>query len=372
MSKILIFIIILWSTFLFANFQQSIENSNFTMSDGNKEHFNYNRLRYKVNYKQDDFFSTFIGDVVNYWGEDYISSLSFDYLKKIHADTAFKIQTNFYEYGKGVSYGKVYRFYGGYEDEFNRVLIGLQNITMGVGRFWQPTNLFNPINIYALEPDEVFGVFALNYTIHLNDMSDLRFVVSQKEDESLKYALSYKAFLSILDLGVDVIFSEDTQMFGIELEGNLGDTGIEIRTEGIYINSEFRTQQYNDLIVQTTKDFFQGIIGADYGFQNGITVVLEGKYTSKTVIPDEISLNQNLEIISILTPSSFYLASSLSYNFNLFLGGTLLYIDSFEGSEQFISPSFTYTINDYHSLSLGGFMQESKDNRYYFKYLLSF
>jgi hypothetical protein len=32
-------------------------------------------------------------------------------------------------------------------------ICSLQNISMGVGRIWTPTNSFNPKNIYALESD---------------------------------------------------------------------------------------------------------------------------------------------------------------------------------------------------------------------------
>jgi hypothetical protein len=145
-------------------------------------------------YKGKDFFATVIAEGVNFTGHDYVNSSTFSYFKQMKSDTSFETQSTFYNYYEGSSYAKLYRLYGGYEDEKNRVIVGVQNIQMGVGRIWTPVNLFNPKNIYALEPDEVFGVVAVSYTRHLDETSDVMVVSSQKRDKSLKYGAQYKAF----------------------------------------------------------------------------------------------------------------------------------------------------------------------------------
>jgi len=375
-------IIAIFTTILRAEFSYIVENTNFTISQGStfptvtKEYlYNYDRLRFNMDYYENNYFVKLIGDGVNYFGNEYINSTDFEYIEQIKSDTPFKTQTSFHNYGEGSVYAKLYRFYGGYEDDKNRVTLGLQNITMGVGRLWTPTNLFNPKNIYALEADEVFGVAAISYTRHLNDTADIIITSSMREDNSLNYAARYKTFQEYADFAIDTVYSDVTKMIGYELEGNLGDTGVEIRSEGAYIISQLKP---NDKEVE----FFQGIVGADYGFLNGVNLIVEALYSSKSFSFIEIFSNINSDILGNLTYSNFYVGTTASYSFNIFLDGSLLYIESFnDKNSRFISPTLTYTINDYNTLIFGAMMQYGddgsefgsyKNNTFYMNYKLSF
>lgn len=382
MHKIVLLLVLL-TTALFAEFEYRVDNTNFIISQGSTEAntdktylYNYDRLRFRGDYTEGNFFITFIGDGVNYFGADYVSSNDFDYVKEIESDTPFGTKTNHHDYHEGSIYAKLYRLYGGYEDNQNRAVLGLQNISMGVGRIWTPTNLFNPKNIYALEPDETFGVVAFSYTRHINDTSHLTTVASQNAEYTFKYGARYKAFLDFVDFAIDAVSSDETKMIGLELEGNLGDTGVEVRGEGAYIKNTFKTSSKED-----EREFFQGIIGAEYGFVNGLTVVGEVLYSSEKFTRDEILLNKDSEILSNLVRSNFYTAISTTYTFNIFLDGGLVYIESFnDKNSRYISPTLTYTLNDYNTFVLGAMIQNGPsgsdfgdyENTYYFKYALSF
>jgi len=383
-TKKYVYALLLHFSLLFAEIDYGLTNTNYTVSQGSVfPHddttylYNYNRLRFRGNYTQEHLFATFIADGVSYLGHSYLQSSSFSFVKLQKSDTPFKTQTDFYTYGEGSFYAKVYRLYGGYEDEQNRLSVGLQNITMGVGRIWTPTNLFNPRNAYAFEPDEVFGVAALTYTRYLSDTSRLMLVTSQKADHSFKYALSYKAFVRAADIAINLISSTVTKMVGYEIEANLADSGIEIRSEGAYIKSKLK----NSLTSTENEEFFQGIIGADYGFANGVTLVTEALYSSKTFSYESILLNYDAQTAPNLRYSHFYLAVTLAYDINMFLNTSLLYIESFNTHHsRFISPLLTYTLNDFNKFTLGAMLQYGADesefgafsNRYYFNYVLSF
>lgn len=369
---------------LYAEFDLTVSNTNYTISQGSvfpsdatRYLYNYDRLRLRADYRYENFFATIIADGVNYFGHDYVNSKSFQYVKLLEFDTPFPTQSSFHTYYEGNVYSKLYRFYVGYEDEKNRMIVGLQNIAMGVGKIWNPTNLFNPRNTYALEPDEIFPVVALSYTRHIDDVSHLTLVVSQKKDYSYKYAARYKAFLAFADVAVNSISSDETKMIGYEIEGNLADTGIEVRTEGAYIKNNLKIG-LNDA---EETEFFQGIIGADYGFKNGLTVVIEALYTSKTFSYKEILNNIQSEILPNLLSSHVYVGTALSYDFNLFLSGSLGYIESFnDENSRFMTPAIIYTLNDYSSFTLGALIQNGSSdsefgmlsNTYYFNYSLSF
>lgn len=375
------------TSLLHAALEYGVTNTNFTISqpsidprDDTEYLYNYNRLRVRTDYTQENYFLTFIGDGVNYLGHDYVTSPSFEYITQQRSDTPFKTQSHYYDYYEGALYAKLYRLYGGYADEKNSITLGLQNITMGVGRLWNPTNLFNPRNTYALEPDEVFGVAALSYIRHLGATTDLRVVVSQKKDHSLKYAASLKGFLEYGDVALNLVYSDETVMVGYELEANLAETGIELRSEGAYIDN--RALQESPISTAVTEaSFFQGIVGGDYGFENGVSLVVEALYSSKAFSYEQVLANLDSEVLPNLVLSQFYVGTGITYTFNLFLEGSLTYIESFnEENSRFITPVLTYSVNDYNTLSLGAMIQSGPrgsefgmfDNSYYLRYELSF
>lgn len=375
MMKFLFLFLSLYS-FIYAEFDYRVENTNFTI--GSKDlTYNYDRLRFRTDYYEGNLFVTLIADGVNYLGMDYLNSLEFAYLKTIKSDTPFKTQSEFYEYKNGSAYLKLYRLYGGYEDDVNRIVVGLQNISMGVGRIWTPTNLFNPKNIYALEPDETFGVGAIVYTRHIGDRSNLTVVMSQKEDNSIKYGASYKTMLETIEIGISAISSNETKMLGFELEANVGESGIEVRSEVALIQNSFLRsyEQEEDL------EFVQAIVGADYGFINGVTLIVEALYSSQNFTNEQLFLNLDSEILPNLVTSKFYTALSASYSFNIFLDGSLTYIESYnDENSRFVSPTLSYTFNDYNTFIAGAQIQDGNtlgefgtlENRYFFKWSLSF
>ena len=383
-SKKALFLLLFFSGVLFGDVNYRVTNSNITISQGSdiglqdkRYEYNYNRLRLHLDYLDGGYFGSVIGDGVNYFGDAYTDSESFEYLKNSRSDTPFDTQTNFKDYGRGAVYAKLYRAYVGYEDAKNRAVAGLQNISMGVGQIWTPTNIFNPKNSYAIEPDEIYGVSALSYVRHLSDTSHVTLVASQNSQKKLKYRGGYKGYLGFADVGVNIVHSDKTKMLGYEIEGNLADTGVELRSEAGYIKSTL----FDALGKEYETEFFQGIVGAEYGFVNGVTLLFETLYSSKDFTYEERILNLNSDILSNLLNSNFYSGVSISYGFNLFLDASLLYIESFaDKNSRFISPSLSYTLNDYNTFTLGaqivGGRRESEfgayKNSYFFKWSLSF
>jgi len=368
--KLKIFLLLFLSyVSLFAEVDFRVQNSNFTLMReyellGKQQSYayNYNRLRFLSDYSEGDFFASLIADGVNYYGGSFVGSEYFHLLQQQNADTPLTTQSGFYEYNEGAMYAKLYRAYGGYADALNRVSLGLQNITMGVGRIWTPTNLFNPRNTYAIEPDETFGSLALLYTRYISDTGQLSGVVSQREDESYKYALRYKAYLDFADLACNFIHSDTTTMLGYEIEGDLGDSGALFRSEGAYMEAKLQ----EDVV------FFQGIIGMDYAFEDGFTLVTEALYSSQTFSPEEQLVNLQSELLPNLVGAPLQVGVSMSYIINLYFDASLLYIEDFGASEgRFVSPVLSYTLNDFNTLRVGALLGE-REHTGYFEWSLSF
>lgn len=354
----------------------NLENTNFLIQQPDifntaDYRYDYNRLRLSDNYTSDDgYFVTAIGDWINYIGYEYVHSPDFDYVDAIRPDIPFEVRTEMQYYDSGATYLKLHRLYGGYEDDRQRLTVGIQKISMGVGRIWTPTDLYNPKNSYALEPDEVFGVLAADYAYAPSDLSVLNAVVSIRKDRSLKYAARFKGYLEIADVAVDLIRSDDTAMVGYELEGNLADTGAEWRSEGGYFKND-----------PLDAEFFQGIVGADYGFENGVTWAVEGLYSSKTFTYLQLLENYDSEIINNMVQSYFYAGTTFAYDFSLALSGSLLYIESFnDENSRFVVPTLSYTLGDHNVVSAGAMLNDGSPESefgqygqsYFLKWVLSY
>ncbi len=352
-----------------------VENSNFVISEpslltDDRYLYDYDRLRVTAAFDEGGFFLTAIGDLVTYGGRDYLGSAEFVAVRAQGADIPFDIQSPLSEFDNGLNgYARLYRLYGGYHDDKHSLTVGIQNITMGVGRFWTPTNLYNPKNVYAYEPDEVYGILGASYTYSIADLASVRGIVSVREDESLKYALSVKGFVLFADMALDIIKSDDILMVGYELEGNLFDTGAEYRSEGGYFRSD---------LLDT--EFWQAIVGLEYGFVNGITWTVEGRYSSETFDYAQIMALTRNELFANMAYSKYDIGTSLSYNFNIALSGAVSYIESLDAPRsRFIAPSLQYTLDDHNIFTLGamvydgekGSVFEDIGNSYYFSWKLS-
>lgn len=363
MAKVFVLFLLVFREILFADLDLKTANTNITLKE-DEYTYNYDRLRLSLDWKENGYFITLIADGVNYYGNKYIDSELYRARKLVQSNTPIKTQTDPLKYKSAQAYAKVYRAYGGYEDKNNRVIAGLQNISMGVGRIWQPTNIYNPKNIYALEPDETFGVMGVLYTRYFDETSHLSTIVSVDRDDKLSYALRYQAFLGVADVAVDLISANEMKMAGYEIDGSLGSAGIGLRSEGAYFDTN-------------RSKFFQGIVGLDYGFENGLTVVLEGLYSSKIFTDQEMLNSLNINILQNIVNSHFFTAVSASYPFNIYLEGSCVYIKSFDGVDSdFYSPQLQYTFNDYNTFTLGAMIYKSQNGadsqRYFFKWNLAF
>lgn len=346
MKHALLIAIVLSAGVAAAESQMIVENSNFTLSaplngTGESRLYNTNRFRLTEHLRDGNWFATAIGDIKNSLGRDTINSSGYQAASALDADTPFATKTATKDYYEGQLYAQLYRLYGGYADEKQRVALGLQKVSMGVGRIWNPTDLFNPKNPLALEPDEVFGVFALSYTYSLNSLSQITAVAAERADKRMKYAGRVKGYLGYADAAIDIVSADDVEMIGYELEGELSDTGVELRSEGGWFNDKLLHQQ-----------FFQGVIGADYAFENSLMLIGEWLHTSRTF---DRELQQRLPsgARNNLVGAHDYGALSAGFQFDPLLYGSLSVIVSANDGSFYTGPSLRYSLSDDMSLGLG-------------------
>lgn len=330
-----------------AESETMLENSNFTLSvpvQGERELYNYNRLRLTQHVRADNWFATAIGDIENHLGQDYIHAPMHKVSSELRSDTPFSTQSGTAYYGEGELYAQIYRLYGGYSDARHRISAGLQKLSFGVGRIWNPTDLFNPKNPLALEPDEVYGAFSMAYTYSPSDFSQISAVVAQRADSSFKYAGRVKGYTEYADMALSCVSADDMEMVGYEIEGELAGSGIGLRSEGGWLDDKLLGRRY-----------FQGIIGIDYGFENSLILVGEWLHTNHT-FKEEISLALPSGSRQNLVRSHDYAAISAGYQIDPLLHGSFAGIVNVEDRSYYLSPSLRYSLKDDMLLSVGAMM----------------
>ncbi len=240
----------------------------------------------------------------------------------------------------------IYRAYLQYRGSKHFWSIGKQRIPLGVGRIWNPIDVFNPIDVEAVEPDERPGTDSIRYEYALNEVSNIDATISRD-----KGAIRVKGFLEYADMALVGLWDEDNDqdIIGWELEGQLMETGIELRSEG----GSF----YN----RTTGDrYLEFIIGGEYGFANSLTLLGEYRYSDDTNID--------------------YIGAQASYQPTMLWLCYLLLVENLDDNSGFIAPSVEYSLSDEMTLSAGAFIYYGNEgdefgpvpNRYYLRWFVHF
>ncbi len=224
--------------------------------------------------------------------------------------------------------------------------VGKQRIPLGVGHVWNPIDVFNPIDSEAIETDERTGTESIRYEYALSELSNVDATVAKG-----KGAVRLKGYLEYADVGLVGLWDEDADqdIIGWELEGQLMETGVELRSEG----GSFHNRRTGDRHTEF-------IIGAEYGFANSLTLLGEYKFSDETKID--------------------YIGASASYQPAMLWLYSLLVVINIDDHSNFIAPSVEYSLSDEMTLSAGAFFYNGSDddefgqvpNRYYIRWFVHF
>lgn len=298
---------LLLTPLLFAmEFSYNLENNNILGYQKSLGSVDYNRLRLTLDLYHDKLSSKVILDNNNIY--------------------QFKTKENDNE-------STFYRGYLRYSDDRHMLTLGLQRVPLGVGRIWNPIDVFNPIDITAIETDEREGTEALRYEYAISDLSNLDITFSNK-----KQAARVKGYLAVADVALVLVKDENRNIIGYELEGELTDTDITVRSEGGYF---------------TDTDSYRYIIGAEYGFENSLTVLTEFYHDTHF--------------------GSKQLALNLSYEYSPILTMHFLTLGKLDVNSIMIAPSCHYSLSDESSIHFGAFIGDKElPNQYFMRYFINF
>ncbi|MEA3498493.1 MAG: hypothetical protein U9R16_05475 [Campylobacterota bacterium] len=291
-------------SFLFSiELDYTVENTNI-ITTNKQQTKDYNRVRLNLTLA----------------GEKYENSI----LKLITDNENFYNKTE----DSNTNNSSIYRGYFKYTDDKHLVSIGLQRIPFGVGRIWNPIDIFNPIDSTSIEPQNREGVESIRYEYAIDSVSNLELAYS-KDETSFKI----KSYLEFADFAAVAINDNkaNQDILGYEIEGEFLNSGIELRSEGGY----FKDKEFDE-------NYYKYILGGEYGFENSLTILGEYLYDNKNDLKN-IGLN-------------------ISYTITPLLNITALNIFNTDDKSYLLSTTLFYSLSDEMLLSYGYFNYNSKDN----------
>ena len=224
-------------------------------------------------------------------------------------------------------------------------VVGKQRVPFGVGRVWNPIDLFNPIDSLSIEPEERPGTEALRYEYALSELSNLDSTFSRD-----KSAIRLKSFMAGFDVGVVGVLDtgEQRDIIGWELAGELPGTGIEVRSEG----GRFHNRNGEESHVEA-------IFGAEYAFADSLTLLGEYLYNEETN-KDSLALSGGYQLSMLWTLQVLLIHSMADHSWGL-------------------APGLHYSMADDMTLSLGCFLYNGDEDeeygsladRYYFRWFVN-
>ncbi|MEW6521586.1 MAG: hypothetical protein AB1461_19480 [Thermodesulfobacteriota bacterium] len=228
----------------------------------------------------------------------------------------------------------IYRGYLEYRGETHFWTLGRQRIPLGVGRVWNPIDIFNPINSQSVEPQERPGTEALRYEYAVSRLAGFDTTLSRDKGEA-----RLKGYLDFADVALVGLYDNDAKrdIIGWELEGELLDTGIELRSEGGSFHDDATSSRHTDFIA-----------GAEYGFANSLTVLGEYRFSDEAQSDD--------------------LAVSLSFQPEILWTVTCLAVQSLNDQSFFVTPAVEYSAGDEMTVSAGAFLYHGGSREVYGPY----
>jgi hypothetical protein len=218
----------------------------------------------------------------------------------------------------------IYRGFLEYRGASHFWTLGRQRIPLGVGRVWNPIDIFNPVDSQSTEPEERAGTEALRYEYAMSRLANLDLTVSRDKGEG-----RIKGYLDVADVALVGLYDNEAKLdiIGWELEGELFDTGIELRSEG---------GSFHDRDADSRRTAF--IVGAEYGFANSLILLTEYLY-------DDETRRDNMAV-------------SVSFQPRILWTVTCLAVQDLDDHSFFISPAVEYSAGDEMTISAGAFLYQ--------------
>ena len=236
-------------------------------------------------------------------------------------------------------------------------VLGRQRISMGTGRIWNPTDLFNPINPANFSKIEKDGVDAFTGRIYLGSFTDFSFVVNPYDDfRKHNIGAKFRGNLAEYDFSCLIGRFGDRNVIGADFAGNFFDAGF--RGEGIYSAPAHHG----------SNGFVKGILGFDNQFTPELYGLIEYHYNGEGTTDRNAYNLAELLRGQILNLSTQYLAVMASYLLHPLVTVSASSITNLVDGSGLIAGSLLYSLTGNAGILLGAqltFGEELSEYWYY-------
>lgn len=200
--------------------------------------------------------------------------------------------------------------------DFGEATIGRQVISWGVGRIWQPMDLFNPINPANFSKFEKDGADALSAIIYLGMFSDIEIVYNFRDEwNKANYGGRLRTNYEMFDISIMSGYFDNSGVIGGSFSGDV--LGAGVRGEGIF----------SFVSDNADSNYVRLILGADYQFTPDLYALIEYLYNGEGTDCKYCYQIERLFKGEILNVSKHYLAAQTNYRLhplvNLNIGGNI-------------------------------------------------
>lgn len=239
---------------------------------------------------------------------------------------------------------RLYRVYAEWDRYPVRLTAGRQQVSWGTGYFWNPTDLFNPVTFALVEPDERHGVDAASLELSLGTLSQVHAVWAPgRNPRQGRGAVRLKTNVHDYDFSVIGGWFFRDRIMGADFSGQIRGAGF--RGEWLH-NFAWRKAAYDQMV-----------LGADYRFRGGVTLIGEYLYNSGALSESELLRNLSLaQVGSVMTLSRHLAGLYLDYQAHPLVHLTGYMSVDLEKGGLFLGPRVSWNILTDLDLEAGALM----------------
>lgn len=260
----------------------------------------------------------------------FLDTAQFRQLKATPPATYWDLEDDYLDRGSVFARHRLYRGFVTLNAPVADFTLGRQRIAWGSGRFWNPTDLLNPLNPIAVEREERQGADAVLVQRNLGPLSRLSFVYAPQRGADASRAVHYRTNFLKTDVALSLGEFRGDGVVGLDIVGRIGEGGLRLEAA--------RTES------DTGADFIRAVAGFDYAFANTLALSIEYYYNGQGTSEQTQYDFARLLAGSIQNVARHYVGVQAVYDITPLLRSDNAVIVNTDDGSRFLAPRLIYSI----------------------------
>lgn len=307
---------------------------------------NLSRLRLELYLRREDYLSAFIAYDHSLLDSSFIKSQDFKQAQARRREQFFDEDDELLKRGNLRLEHGLYRSYVTYKKENWEVSAGRRQVSWGLGKFWAPTDLFNPFDPLSLEKDErrVKDNLRAAYISPADDSVEAVYVPARSYENS-GFGLRFIHPFAEKEIGIILGELKKNEIAGLHFLTNIGKSALRL---------EHTFNHYNT-------DFFKTTVNVDYAFSNSLYLMAEYHYNGQGKRDKAVYQITRWNSGEIDFLGQDYLGGMLGYDITPLVRLDNHLIFNLRDNSAFINPELKWSFSPNSNLLLGGQFFSGKD-----------